>query len=146
MTQKHKHAPSKYDIKKMIQLRNQGASMGDIAKVTGAPKSSVHLILKEVKSMLVPSEQLEEYRANQAAVMDSIGMVYGQRLLDQDAIKGASALQAASVLGIVTDKSRLIRGESTSNSIVLHANACLSAADAWGDGHSSTVDAETVDN
>ena len=85
--------------------------------------------------MLVPSEQLEEYRANQAAVMDSIGMVYGQRLLDEDAIKGASALQAATVLAIATDKSRLIRGESTSNSIVLHANACQSASDAWGSGH-----------
>ena len=142
MIKKTRPSDQKHDVKKMIQLRNQGVSLGDIAKVTGAPKASVHVILRDVQSMLATPEQLEEYRTQQAAVMDTIGMAYGQRLLDEDAIKGASALQAASVLGIVTDKARLIRGESTSNSLVLHANAASMVADAWGKGH--VIEAEPI--
>lgn len=123
------------NVRKMIQMRNLGASLGDIAKATGTPKSSVHAVLKDVADMLAPPDQIERYRAQQSEVMDTIGMVYGARLLDEDAIKGASALQAATVLAIATDKSRLIRGESTSNNLVIHANAALKSAEDWGNGH-----------
>ena len=128
----------------MIQLRNQGASLGDIAKVTGTPKASVHVILRDVEAMLAPPEQLERYREQQAGVMDTIGMVYGQRLLDEDAIKGASALQAATVLAIATDKSRLIRGESTQNHLVIHANAAIRSAESWE--RPAAIEAEVVDH
>ena len=123
------------DPLKALELRAKGVRQTDIAEMMGVSSAAVCQQLSRVEAMLAPQAELEQYRAKQAEVMDSIAIEYGARLLNPDAIKGASALQAASVLGIVTDKARLIRGESTSNSLVLHANAAQLAAESWGSGH-----------
>ena len=103
------------DIRKMLELRNNGATISNIADVTKCPRSTVHYILKDIQSMTGTSVKVDEYRRQQADVMDTIAAAYSARLLDDDAIKGASALQAASVMGIAVDKSRLIKGQSSAN-------------------------------
>lgn len=140
MTNKPNTQRARINVKQAIQLRNKGASLQEIAQLQGVSKQAVHAVLRDVQGMIAPPEQIEEYRAQQAAVMDTIAMAYGQRLLDQDAIKASSALQAASVMGICIDKSRLISGQSTSNSLIIHASASDTACTRWGDGH--VLDAE----
>ena len=127
--------PKKVNITKAIKMKVQGASYQDIADSQGVAKQSIQQAIKPILDMVADPETLESYRAQQAAVMDTIAMAYGSRLLDGDAIKGSSALQAASVMGICIDKSRLISGQSTSNSLIIHASASDTACTRWGDGH-----------
>lgn len=133
----------KVDIKQVIKMRNAGASLQTIAETQGVSKQAIHLMLKDVASMIAPPEQLEQYRAKQADILDTVAMAYSSRLLDEDAIKGASALQAASVLGISIDKSRLISGQSTQNLAVLSYFGGL--VEAFGSNEAAEVQGEAVD-
>lgn len=134
------------DAIKALELKSRGVKQTEIAQMMGVSPAAICQQISRVEAMLAPAPELEQYRAKQAELMDSIAIEYAAQALNPDVVKGASALQAATVLAIATDKSRLIRGESTSNSIVLHANACQSASDAWGSGHTHHPVDNSVDN
>lgn len=133
-----KSTRKKVDPVRAMELRQKGLTLQEIAESTGVSRQAVHQQINRVTALLAAPQELEQYRERQAEIMDSIGIRYGARLLDEDAIKGASALQAASVLGIVTDKARLIRGQNTGTVLVVHANAVRESAKIW--------EAEVVDN
>lgn len=113
----------------VMKLRHKGLSVNKVAEITAIPRSTVYAIERSVTDMIASTEELNQYREQQAAVMDTIAMAYGSRLLDKDAIKGASALQAASVMGIAVDKSRLIKGQSSVNIAMLFSQAMTPGAD-----------------
>jgi hypothetical protein len=128
------------NLKKAIMLRAKGMTKTQIAEHFNVTPAAIHQQLSKVEAMLASTADLQAYRDNQAEFMDSIGIRYGERLLQEDAIKGASALQAASVLGIVTDKARLIRGQNTGTVLVIHENAVRAAAKVWDAEPAQIVD------
>ena len=135
-------APKKIDIAKAVKQRAKGLSYQDIATSQGVRKESVYLALKPILSMQANPEQLEEYRANQANILDSIAARTLQSISNEDMEK-ASLLQKATTVAVLIDKSRLISGQSTSNSLIIHANATSSACAEWGSGH--VIDGQSDD-
>ena len=130
------------DVGKALELKHKGLSMQEIGNQFGVSKQAVHQHICRIEKLLASPQELEKYREKQAEVMDSIGIRYGERLLDEDAIKGASALQAATVMAISVDKARLIRGQNTATVLVVHANAVREASKAWD---ADPEDAEVVE-
>lgn len=105
----------KIDIRHAIKMRNQGATQLVIAKTFGCSVAAVCKALQSVKALVLPQEQLDEFRRVQADVLDTVSAVYLQEQLNPDKIKATSAKDAAIINGIAIEKSRLIRGQSTSN-------------------------------
>ena len=134
--------PRKLDIPKAVKAKARGQSYAQIAKDQGVHPSTVHQALKPILSMVASPEQLEEYRREQANILDTIAAKTLQSITDEDYEK-ASLLQKTTAVAVLIDKSRLISGQSTSNSLIIHANATDAACNAWGSGH--VIDAEPTD-
>ena len=110
---------------KAAKLNQQGLSCKAIAKVMECSPAGVHAALKSVKGMLLSDDQLQQFQSKQADILDTVSAMYLQELMDVDKIKDTKSRDAAVIVGIATEKSRLIRGQSTANTAVdiraLHA-------------------------
>lgn len=111
------------DVSTALDQRvNNRLSYEQIAKLQGVTKQAIHKRLKG----LLPDEAAEVYREKRADIfskmqLDCLSAVDGPKR------KAASALQLVTCAGILYDKERLERGQSTSNidtrSITLHVEA-----------------------
>jgi len=103
------------DVKKALELRQQGVTYTDIGKVFNVSKQAVEQALRPYKGKF---RQLEQYKVNRADILAEIQLEI-LKSLDCDSIKKASAYQRIGMYGILYDKERLERGESTENVSVI---------------------------
>lgn len=106
--------PQKLNIQRAIKARVKGQSYQDIANAQGVHVTTVHQALKPIMEMIASPEQLEQYRANQAAILDTIAARTLASITEDD-LQKASLLQKATTTAVLIDKSRLISGQSTQN-------------------------------
>lgn len=109
----------KVNVRSVIKMRNAGATLQQIADAQKVSKPAIHYVLKDIASMILPDEQLQEYRSKQADVLDSISATYASHMLNEAVIKETKSRDAGVIVGIAIDKSRLIQGQSTSNASVM---------------------------
>ena len=83
-----------------------------IARKTGATSSNVSEILKRY-TRNVTVEQLREFQANRADVLDAI-CAGSLASITPEHLSNSSALQLMTIAGIAYDKARLERGQATS--------------------------------
>jgi hypothetical protein len=106
----------KIDIKKAIEMRLKGVSCADIGKLFGCSRQAVHQALKPyVDTDGLDLEVWKEKRADILASKQATAL----QALDAEDIKKASPKDKALIFGILYDKERLERGQSTSNVSVL---------------------------
>ena len=98
-------------IQSVIEYRNKGLSLGEIAKLTGCSKQNIH---QRLESVGYDKENLEYFKKHRGDVFAFIQ----SRLLnsiDDETIKGMNAYQRIIGASIMYDKERLETGKSTAN-------------------------------
>ena len=112
----HSRNERRIDLEKAIEMRLKGVSLEDIGKLFGVTKQAVHHKLKpyvdtdDINVEIWKKRKADILAGKQAAVLS---------LLTQDDIKKASPKDKVVMFGILNDKERLERGQSTSNVSVL---------------------------
>lgn len=103
----HKKIP----IEKLILLRQKKLSYRAIAKLMDCDVANVY---NRLKPHLDELEMSTVYRDNKADIFEFNQRKIVKAINDND-IKNASLLQKTTAIGILEDKIRLVRGESTAN-------------------------------
>jgi len=101
----------KIDIDKAVQYRLNGLTMAEIGKIFNCSKQAVSQALAPYKS--VP-KGYKTYKDRKAEILE-LKQYELVSSVDAAAIKKMQPYQAITAVGILEDKIRLIRGESTSN-------------------------------
>ena len=105
--------PKQIPIETIMEYRRKGLSMSDVARIVGCSKPNIVQRLNRMNAELV---QVDHYKSNRADFLALKQM----RMLNQitePKLKDASAYQLAGMFGILYDKERLERGQSTSNEL-----------------------------
>ena len=100
----------------MLKMNLNGISQTQIAKATGVSRQAVQKRLKPLLSKIPGYEQMKDYQMNNADVLDAISAGIAGSLTTKD-YKRASLLSRVNSMAALIDRSRLIRGQSTSNSV-----------------------------
>lgn len=100
----------------MLKMNLNGISQTQIAKATGVSRQAVQKRLKPLLSKIPGYEQMKDYQMNNADVLDAISAGIAGSLTAKD-YKRASLLSRVNSMAALIDRSRLIRGQSTSNSV-----------------------------
>jgi len=111
-------SPKYTPIEKILKYRKQGLSLPEIGGILGISKQAVHQRLQPYAEEL---ENLEDYKEHRADIL----ALKGRQILkniDNDRLEKASAYQLAGMYGILYDKERLERGESTHNIASIHSD------------------------
>lgn len=133
-TRRKKPTHQKLNPKRVAQLAAAGMSTYEIARTQGVNQSSVHRFLKTHE---IEKKQVETYRLNRADLLANTGSkLHGlisavAQSLDDDVrngivaalspdVKGKLARDLSVVQGVIYDKERLERGQSTENHSVMH--------------------------
>ena len=106
-----KYIPKDIPIESIVEYRSRGMSYNEIATLTGCTKSNVIQRLQTVNAQI---DALPNYKKHRADVI----ALTGRRILShltQDKLKAASAYQLTGMYGILYDKERLEREQSTAN-------------------------------
>ena len=98
-------------IAKLIELRNKGLTYEEIGNMLGRSKVTIFQRLKPFKKHIDNLEAIKKYKADTLAVYQSAIL---DSLTEAD-LKKASAYQKVGMYGILYDKERLERGQSTGN-------------------------------
>ena len=98
------------DTDTLVALKQAGKSYREIAEITGGNKDVINRRIKD----LLPDDTTKVYIENRADILAKLQCELLQGL-DASKIKGASALQLITGAGILFDKERLERGQSTQN-------------------------------
>ena len=137
--------PCRVNIPKAIESKMKGQSYNSIARDQKVAVSSVHQVLAPIFAKLSGTEHLELYQKNQAQVFDSVGAAIVASITDDDLSK-ATLQQKVTSIGIITDKARLVSGQSTANlgiSVLLQGVASAALIHAAGD-KSAVIDGEVL--
>lgn len=106
---------NKIDIYKAIQLRNQGNSYSDIAKIYNCTRQHVHQTLAPY---IDRNKHVQRYKHDRADVLADLQLeILGS--LDKECITKAPFVSRITAMAILYDKERLERGESTENVSVI---------------------------
>ena len=97
------------------RLRLQGLSFGEISKLTGHAKSSIHQALTHLEAFLPSQPQQQAFEQARPSLLTASEEVLLASLTDPATIEKASLRDRAVSFGIVYDKRRLEQGQSTSN-------------------------------
>lgn len=119
----------KLDRKQAIILKTQnGLSYEQIAAINGISKQAVHeAIHKDVKAIMADQEVTRYYKEHRADVLAGL-QVKALSNLDETRLKAASALQLVTATGILYDKERLERGQTSANiGVILQDVAAIRA-------------------
>lgn len=110
---------NRVDIVRAMRLRLQGLSYQEIANLQGVAKSSVIEALQKFNKLLENPEEIKAWRENKAELLEAVeARLISSLPTDIDVKKGKRALsgyQKAGMFGLIFDKIRLLRGESTVN-------------------------------
>lgn len=102
---------SKVDLPRAVKLLAGGASYSEVGKIFGVGKQAVmHLVNKYVSDGI----DLQIYKTHRADILASKQLQILKSITDDD-IQKASAYQRVGMFGILYDKERLERGQSTQN-------------------------------
>ena len=103
-----------FDLPKALRLYyKNGNSLSEIAEVLNTPRSTVHYRLQAVLKMLPPRQEIAAYRDNKSSILDAAEYKLVCRMLDDEAIKGASVNNAAYAFQQVATQNRLEKGLAT---------------------------------
>jgi transposase len=94
-----------------LKMKMGGMTYAEIGRIEGISKVSVY---KQINHLIPNEQDLEIYKKHRADILAS-KQVELLQALTPDKIKDASALQLITGMGILTDKERLERGQSTQN-------------------------------
>jgi len=115
---------------KALQLRLRGLSYSEIGRIAGGLSAqAIEQRLSKFRRMIENPQAISEYRENEAELLDSVRMELITTLVDDVRRKGKRALsgyQKVGMYGILFDKMRLLRNESTAN--VSNLTAIIQAA------------------
>ena len=106
-------------LKTLVELRFQGKSNPEIAKMFGISRQAVHQRLSGFLANL-DAGKLEAYRKNRVALFEYIEATLLSELVNPDRVKKATLGNVAYALTQVHQARRLEAGESTQN-LGLHA-------------------------
>lgn len=101
----------KIDLEKALDLRIKGVPVSDIAKLFKVTETQVYRRLKRYKT---DPANVVDFRKSKAKKMEFIQAEILASITPED-IKKTPFIQRVTSFGILEDKIRLIRGESTSN-------------------------------
>jgi uncharacterized protein YerC len=110
--------PQKVDVKKALKMKAQGMSYQDIASAQGVAKSTVFANLNPILTQLADPQTVEQYRKHQAEIIDGLAAATVASITNEK-MANASFRDLCVGAGILIDKSRLIQGQSTSNSSIM---------------------------
>lgn len=117
-------AVEKIDLEKAIELRLKGVAYQDIATFFGCSKAAV---IQRLKPYVAPTDiDTELYIKNRAAILAN-RQVSVLAEMTPEKLERSSAKDLAVTFGVLYDKERLERGQSTSNqSVFFHivSEAC----------------------
>jgi hypothetical protein len=99
-----------FDVQKAIQLKQQGNSYKEISKILGCSPQNIHQKIKD----LIPKSDTEKYIAERADILAKKNQKVLE-YLDDEKLKKSTAMQIASIYGILYDKERIERGLSDNN-------------------------------
>lgn len=106
----------KIDIQKALELRSKGLTEPEIAELFNCTKQAVNKALKPYAGLF--DDGIEAFKKHRADLL-----ALGQRELllsvDPDDIKKMSVKDRVVAMGILYDKERLERGQSTSNHSIM---------------------------
>lgn len=94
-----------------LKMKMGGMTYEEIGKIEGVSKVAVY---KQISDLLPNNNDIEIYKQHRADILAK-KQVELLQALTPDKIKEASALQLITGMGILTDKERLERGQSTQN-------------------------------
>ena len=101
----------KVDKLQAVAMRNSGCSLATIARAQGVTTQSIY------KNLLTLPE-LIDFRQHKDTAFESLQHEIA-KTIDIDTIKAAPLLARVTAMGILEDKTRLIRGQATGNINVL---------------------------
>lgn len=142
-----KKSPKNTSIDKILKQRGKNPLMTitDQAKLNGVSKQSLSQLLKRHGIDVDAAGEYKEHRADLfAGIQDT---VLGH--IDSTAIKRMvekAPMAAVSLFGVLYDKERLERGQSTSNVATILASHVIEAGKQWGKKiQGEAIEAETVE-
>ena len=111
---------TRMDTGKMLELRLKGLSYADIGAIGGGlAAQTVHQRLSKFTKLMDNPDQVTAFRAHEAELLDAVRTSLITSLADDLAVKKGknklSGYQKVGMYGILFDKMRLLRGESTAN-------------------------------
>lgn len=112
------YTPKNIPIEKIIKYRKQGLSINEIGDLVGISKQAVY---QRLQPYLHELDTLEDYKTHRADIIALKGKEILKHL-DSNRLEKASAYQLAGMYGILYDKERLERGESTQNVASVHGD------------------------
>ncbi len=122
------------DTGKALELRLKGLSFSEIGRIGGLTKQAVEKRLAKFTRMLQHPEAVSAFRTHEAELLDAVRTDLITSLADDLRVKSGrhklSGYQKVGMYGILFDKMRLLRNESTAN--VSNLTAIIQAA--IGDG------------
>lgn len=107
----HQGPPSKIDLNRTLVMIKAGLNHEEIGKVFGVSGSAV---CQQINKYITDGIDLDFYKQNRADIFAS-KQAQILKSLSQRKIDKASAYQMTGMLGILYDKERLERGQSTAN-------------------------------
>lgn len=109
---------SKLDVSKMLALKTVNQlSYSEIAAIDGTTPQNIHSKIKD----LLPTEETKTYQEHRADILSNLQLKLLSNL-DDDRLKKASAFQLVGAAGLLYDKERLERGQSTENIAQMHGD------------------------
>ena len=136
------------DIAKALKLRMQGLSYAEVGQALGGfAAPSVFEALKTFSKLIENPELVQGFRDHEAELLDSVRLRIISSLptdLDRKGKKALSGYQKVGMYGILFDKTRLLRGESTVNLNSLSA-LVIGAAKDIARGKTAPVDVTDSD-
>jgi predicted transcriptional regulator len=106
---------SKIDVGKAFELRMKGMQVKDIAKLMGVTPGAVTLRLQAFSKVLKNPNNIKVYDDNIDKILSAAQLELVSSALSRDKIKKAATYQLVASYGILFDKQRLVRGQSTAN-------------------------------
>jgi hypothetical protein len=108
------------DIAEIVKLRfSSRLSYEDIGKITGYSREKISKLCEPFKIIMEEPERIAAFKGNEASLLDGVRMLMVQGMVDQLSDKERRETLDLSRLtygyGVLFDKARLERGESTAN-------------------------------
>lgn len=123
-TRTRKHRPKGTDPAKVGALLAKGCTHGEAAKVLGISRQAVDKLAKRYK---LDPEGVQEFRRHKGVILDNMQARLIGSITDEEIAKMAPRDRILA-FGVIYDKTRLEKGESTSN-LSLFSRAVIAACE-----------------
>lgn len=127
--EKSRYLPKKTSVAKLLKQKalNPSLSIRELAEINGVSKQAVSQMFQRYGIDEAYLEKFKEHRADLFAGLQDTVLA----TLTSEDIKGASLKDRTIAFGVLYDKERLERGQSTSNVATILATAVIEAGKQW---------------